>query len=43
MRQRALAKEAFENYRRPTRREQFLAGTDRVVSWRDLAGVIAPH
>ncbi len=43
MRQRTLAEEGFEKYRKPTRREQFLAEMDRVVPWRELAEVIEPY
>jgi len=42
MRQRTLAEEGFEKYRKPTRREQFLNEMDQVVPWRDLCKVIKP-
>jgi IS5 family transposase len=42
MRQRTLAEEGFEKYRKPTRREQFLNEMDQVIPWRDLCKVIKP-
>lgn len=42
MRQRTLAKEGFERFRKPTRREQFLEGMERVISWSGLCGMIEP-
>ena len=38
-----LAGSDFERYRKPTRREKFLAEMDRVVPWKELAAVIEPH
>jgi len=38
----SLAASEFERYRKPTRREKFLAEMDRVVPWADLAGLIEP-
>lgn len=35
--------EGFEQYRRPTRRDQFLATMDEVVPWAALCAVIEPH
>lgn len=34
---------AWAGKKKQTRREQFLAEMDRVVPWRDMLGVIAPH
>jgi IS5 family transposase len=42
MRQQTLADEAFERYRKVTRREQFLAEMDQVIPWRELCEVIEP-
>ena len=42
MRQRTLAEEGFERFRKPTRREQFLEEMDRVIPWSGLCGVIEP-
>jgi IS5 family transposase len=42
MRQKTLANEGFERYRKPTRRDQFLAEMDQVIPWRDLCKVIKP-
>jgi IS5 family transposase len=42
MRQRTLAEEGFEKYRKPTRREQFLNEMDQVIPWCDLCKVIKP-
>jgi IS5 family transposase len=42
MRQQTFAGSAFEQYRKPTRREQFLAEMDRVVPWRNLCALIEP-
>lgn len=42
MRQKTLADSSFERYRKPTRREQFLAEMDQVIPWRDLCNVIKP-
>lgn len=38
-----LAGSEFEGYRKPTRRETFLAEMDRLVPWADLVSVIAPY
>ena len=35
--------ESFERYRRPTRRDEFLATMDRIVPWADLCAVIEPY
>ena len=42
MRQKTLAEEGFEKYRKPTRREQFLDEMDQIIPWRDLCKVIKP-
>jgi IS5 family transposase len=42
MRQQSLADEGFECYRKPTRRDQFLAEMDQIIPWRDLCKVIKP-
>jgi hypothetical protein len=33
----------FEQHRRPTRRDQFLATMEQIVPWAELCGVIEPH
>ena len=43
MRQITLAAGTFETYRKPTRRERFLAEMGKVVPWEDLCAVIAPY
>ncbi len=47
MKQQTLAMAAdqnaeFKRFRRPTRRDQFLATMERVVPWDDLCSVIEP-
>jgi len=42
MHQQSFADEAFERYRKVTRREQFLAQMDQVIPWRELCEVIEP-
>lgn len=42
MRQQTFAEGAFERYRKPTRRELFLAEMDKVIPWRELCEVIEP-
>jgi IS5 family transposase len=42
MRQQSLADVGFERYRKPTRRDQFLAEMDQIIPWRDLCKVIKP-
>jgi len=42
MRQRTLAEEGFEKFRKPTRREQFLNEMDQIIPWRELCKVIKP-
>jgi len=38
-----LAASDFERFRKPTRRERFLAEMDAVVPWADLAAVVEPY
>jgi IS5 family transposase len=38
-----LAANDFERYRKPTRREKFLAEMDKVVPWAELAALIEPY
>ena len=38
-----LAANEFERYRKPTRRERFLAEMNTVVPWKELAAVIEPY
>ena len=40
--QKTLATAGFERYRKPTRREAFLAEMDRVVPWAALCALIEP-
>jgi IS5 family transposase len=42
MRQQTFAEASFEQYRKPTRRERFLAEMEQVIPWGELAAVIAP-
>lgn len=42
MRQQTLADEGFERFRKPTRRDQFLAEMEEVIPWRELCKVIEP-
>jgi len=42
MRQQTLAEEGFERFRKPTRRDQFLAEMEQIIPWRDLCKVIKP-
>ena len=42
MQQSTFAEVTFEQYRKPTRREQFLDEMNRVVPWAELVAVIAP-
>ena len=42
MRQQSLADEGFERYRKPTRRDQFLAEMEQIIPWRELCKVIKP-
>jgi IS5 family transposase len=43
MRQQTFATGDFERYRKPTRREQFLAEMDQVVPWEQLCALIEPY
>ena len=42
MRQQTFADEDFERFRKPTRRDQFLAEMEEIIPWRDLCKVIEP-
>ena len=42
MRQQSLADESFERFRKPTRRDQFLAEMEEIIPWRDLCKAIKP-
>ena len=42
MRQKSFAEGTFEKYRKPTRRERFLAEMETVIPWRELSKVIKP-
>lgn len=42
MKQQTFATGDFERYRKPTRREKFLAEMDSVVPWKQLCEVIEP-
>ena len=42
MRQQTFADEAFERYRKPTRREIFLGEMDKIIPWRELCEIIEP-
>jgi transposase, IS5 family len=43
MKQATLANNDFEQFRKPTRREKFLAEMNRVVPWAELVAVIEPY
>lgn len=43
MKQQTLATNDFEQFRKPTRREKFLAEMNSVVPWADLVAVIEPY
>lgn len=46
MKQQTLAMAAdqgFEQYRKPTRRDQFLVAMNRIVPWAALCAVVEPH
>ena len=43
MKQRTLATADFEAFRKPTRRERFLAEMNTVVPWAELVAVIEPY
>lgn len=38
----AMAQEGFEQYRKPTRRDQFLETMERIVPWEALCAVVEP-
>jgi IS5 family transposase len=42
MHQQTFAEVTFEQYRKPTRREQFLGEMNRVVPWTELVATIEP-
>jgi IS5 family transposase len=42
MRQKTLAEEGFERFRKPTRREKFLEDMDEIIPWQELCEVIEP-
>lgn len=42
MHQQSFAAGDFETYRKPTRRERFLAEMERVVPWADVYALIEP-
>lgn len=42
MRQKTFADNGFEKYRKPTRREIFLADMDEIIPWQELSEVIEP-
>src|SRR5690349_7958564 len=39
----ADANDGFERYRRPTKRDAFLATMEQIVPWQELCSVIEPH
>ena len=43
MKQQTFAAGDFERYRKPTRREQFLAEMDKLVPWCQLCALIDPY
>ena len=43
MSQQTFADASFEQYRKPTRRERFLAEMEQVIPWSELAAVIEPY
>lgn len=42
MRQKTFATGTFEQYRKPTRRERFLADMDTIIPWRELRDINEP-
>ena len=42
MRQKTLAEEDFERFRKPTRREKFLEEMEQIIPWKELTEVIEP-
>ena len=43
MRQTTLAKGTFAKYKKPTKKEKFLAQMDEIIPWKQLSEVIEPH
>ena len=43
MRQQSFAQVDFERYRKPTRRERFLAQMEQIIPWGELCALIEPH
>ena len=43
MSQQTFAEASCEQYRKPTRRERFLAEMEQVIPWSELAAVIEPY
>ena len=43
MRQQTFAECTFEQYRKPTKRDLFLAEMDRIIPWEELSRVIEPY
>ena len=43
MRQTTLAEGAFSKYKKPTRKEKFLAQMDEIIPWKELSKVIESH
>ena len=43
MSQQTFAEASSEQYRKPTRRERFLAEMEQVIPWSELAVVIEPY
>lgn len=39
----AMEQEGFEQYRKPTRRDQFLEAMNRILPWEALCAVVEPH
>lgn len=42
MRQQSFANATFEHYRKPTRRERFLAEMEEIIPWKELCEIIEP-
>ena len=43
MKQKSFATGGFEKHRKPTRKARFLQEMDKIIPWRELSAVIAPH
>ncbi len=43
MRQQSFASEAFEKYRKKTRKQVFLEEMDQIIPWTSLSEVIEPY